>query len=160
DSRREGAASGKSADAYPRLRARRRSRHPLRERPGQTRHFRVQSPRRTEAREPAAAGRRIVSLCALDEAAAGHDLDGMQTFADLVASRKSWLTEVLAPWCALAGVKDLKRAELEWVDIAGKVDPEKTLWFWAWSRFPNLVNADLAAIDEARKVTVVLRDGR
>jgi hypothetical protein len=84
----------------------------------------------------------------------------MQTFADLVASRKAWLSDVLAPWCAQASVKDLKRAELEWVDIAGKVDPEKTLWFWAWSRFPDLVNADLAAIDEARKVTVTLRDGR
>jgi hypothetical protein len=84
----------------------------------------------------------------------------MQTFADLVESRKAWLAEVLAPWCAQASVKDLKRAELEWIDIAGKVDPEKTLWFWAWSRFPDLVNADLAAIDEARKATVTLRDGR
>jgi hypothetical protein len=84
----------------------------------------------------------------------------MQTFADLVASRKAWLAEVLAPWCVQASVKDLKRAELEWVDIAGKVDPEKTLWYWAWSRFPDLVNADLVAIDEARKVTVSLRDGR
>ena len=84
----------------------------------------------------------------------------MQTFADLVASRKAWLSDVLAPWCAQASVKDLKRAELEWGDIAGKVDPEKTLWFWAWSRFPDLVNGDLAAIDEARKVTVTLRDGR
>jgi hypothetical protein len=84
----------------------------------------------------------------------------MQTFADLVASRKAWLADVLAPWCAQATVQELKRAELEWVDIAGKVDPEKTLWFWAWSRFPDLVNADLVAIDEARKVTVSLRDGR
>jgi hypothetical protein len=84
----------------------------------------------------------------------------MQSFADLVTSRKAWLADVLAPWCARASVKDLKRAELEWVDIAGKVDPEKTLWFWAWSRFPDLVNSDLAAIDEARKVTVTLRAGR
>ena len=84
----------------------------------------------------------------------------MQTFSDLVASRKAWLADVLAPWCARANIKDLKRAELEWVDIAGKVDPEKTLWYWAWSRFPHLVNADLVAIDEARKVTVTLRDGR
>jgi hypothetical protein len=84
----------------------------------------------------------------------------MQTFADLVASRKAWLVDVLTPWCAQAALKDLKRAELEWVDIAGKVDPEKTLWFWAWSRFAELVNADLMAIDEARNVTVTLRDGR
>jgi hypothetical protein len=84
----------------------------------------------------------------------------MQTFADLVASRKAWLADVLMPWCAQAGLKDLKRAELEWVDIAGKVDPEKTLWYWAWNRFPDLVNADLVSIDEARKVSVSLRDGR
>jgi hypothetical protein len=84
----------------------------------------------------------------------------MKTFADLVTSRKAWLADVLAPWSAQAALKDLKRAELEWVDIAGKVDPEKTLWFWAWGRFPDLVNADLVAIDEARKVTVTLRDGR
>ena len=84
----------------------------------------------------------------------------MQTFADLVASRKAWLADVLTPWCRQAALADLRRAELEWVDIAGKVDPEKTLWYWAWSRFPELVNADLMAIDEARRVTVVLRDGR
>ncbi|MGE5195514.1 MAG: hypothetical protein ACM3U2_23725 [Deltaproteobacteria bacterium] len=84
----------------------------------------------------------------------------MQTFADLVASRKAWLAEVLTLWCAQAALQDLRRAELEWVDIAGKVDPEKTLWYWAWSRFPDLVNADLMAIDEARKVTMTLRDGR
>jgi hypothetical protein len=91
---------------------------------------------------------------------ARHDLGVMQTFADLVASRKAWLADVLAPWCVRASVKELQRAEQEWVDIAGKVDPEKTLWYWAWSRFPDLVNADLMAIDEARKVTVTLRDGR
>jgi hypothetical protein len=84
----------------------------------------------------------------------------MQTFADLVASRKAWLAGVLAPWCAQAALKELKRAELEWVNIAGKVDPEKTLWYWAWSRYPDLVNADLVAIDEARQVIVTLRDGR
>jgi hypothetical protein len=84
----------------------------------------------------------------------------MQTFADLVASRRTWLADVLRPWCTQAVLKDLKRAELEWVDIAGKVDPEKTLWYWAWSRFPDLVNADLASIDEARRIEVTLRDGR
>jgi hypothetical protein len=84
----------------------------------------------------------------------------MHTFAELVASRKTWLADVLAPWCRQAALKDLKRAELEWVDIAGKVDPEKTLWYWAWSRFPDLVNADLLAIDEARRLTVTLHDGR
>jgi hypothetical protein len=84
----------------------------------------------------------------------------MHTFSDLVASRKTWLADILAPWCAHASLKDLRRAELEWVDIAGKVDSEKTLWYWAWSRFPALVNTDLVAIDEARRVTVTLCDGR
>jgi len=84
----------------------------------------------------------------------------MQTFADLVVSRKAWLADVLTPWCVQAPLKDLKLAELEWGDIAGKVDPEKTLWYWAWSRFPALVNADLQSIDEARRVTVTLIDGR
>ena len=84
----------------------------------------------------------------------------MQTFADLVASRKAWLADVLTPWCRSAPLGDLRLAELEWGDIAGKVDPEKTLWYWAWSRFPALVNADLQSIDEARRVTVTLADGR
>ena len=84
----------------------------------------------------------------------------MQTFADLVSSRKAWLADVLAPWCRQAVVKDLRLAELEWVDIAGKVDLEQTLWYWAWSRFPDLVHAELVGIDETREVTVTLRDGQ
>jgi hypothetical protein len=83
----------------------------------------------------------------------------MSSFSDLVTSRKAWLADVLAPWCRVASLKDLKLAELEWVDIAGKVDPEKTLWFWAWSRFPALVHDELAGIDETRPVTVSLKDG-
>ena len=83
----------------------------------------------------------------------------MKTFADLVASRRAWLADVLAPWCREAALKDLKLAELEWGDIAGKVDPEKTLWFWAWGRFPNLVHSELAGIDETCEVTVSLKNG-
>jgi hypothetical protein len=83
----------------------------------------------------------------------------MKTFAELASSRKAWLADVLAPWCRVASLKDLRLAELEWVDIAGKVDPEKTLWFWAWGRFPKLVHDELTAIDETRPVTVVLKDG-
>ena len=84
----------------------------------------------------------------------------LQTFLDLAASRRAWIEQVLKPWCAQASVAQLKLAELEWVDIAGKVDPEATLWAWAWGRFPGLVNADLGRIDEARQVTVELHDGR
>ena len=84
----------------------------------------------------------------------------MSTFAELVTSRKAWIERELKPWCARAALSQLKLAEQVWLDIAGKVDPETTLWSWAWSRFADLVNADLGRIDEAHEVTVTLKDGR
>ena len=54
---------------------------------------------------------------------------------------------------------DLRLAEFEWTDIAGKVDPARTLWYWAWSRFPQLVHDELAGIDETRAVCVSLKNG-
>jgi len=84
----------------------------------------------------------------------------MQTFSELVTSRKAWIAGELIPWCRRAQLTDLKLAELEWGDIAGKVDPEKSLWFWAWSRFPALVHAELMGIDETREVQLRLQDGR
>ena len=96
----------------------------------------------------------------LDECVVSLHHPPMHSFADLVSSRKTWLADVLAPWCRQAVVKDLRLAELEWGDIAGKVDPEKTLWYWAWSRFPELVHAELVGIDETREMTVTLCDGR
>ena len=83
----------------------------------------------------------------------------MATFDELVASRKAWLSEVLQPWCRSAPLASLRQAELEWNDIAGKVAPEKTLWPWAWSRFPDLVHESLG-IEETAEVEVTLRDGR
>jgi hypothetical protein len=80
-------------------------------------------------------------------------------FEQLAASRKRWIEAVLKPWAQRARRSDLCRAELEWTDLAGKVDPQKTLWLWAWSRFPALVHEDLG-IDEAAEVVVRLRDGR
>lgn len=82
----------------------------------------------------------------------------MSTFADLVASRKAWIENVLKPWCLCASRMQLRLAELEWHDIAGRVDPEKTLWAWAWSRFPGLVHPELSGIDESEQVTVVFKD--
>lgn len=82
----------------------------------------------------------------------------MSTFADLVSSRKAWLADVLQPWCQAAARKDLLLAEQEWTDIAGKVDPEATLWRWAWSRFPELVHESLG-IEETSEVEVRLRNG-
>ncbi|MBS0260739.1 MAG: hypothetical protein JSS02_02185 [Planctomycetes bacterium] len=83
----------------------------------------------------------------------------IKTFGDLATSRKAWLAEVLQPWCRQAAQKDLRLAELEWVDVAGKVDPGKTLWFWAWGRFPALVHDEMSGIDETSPVTVTLTDG-
>jgi hypothetical protein len=53
----------------------------------------------------------------------------------------------------------LKRAELEWADLAGKVDPQATLWTWAWSRFPELIHEQLAGVNETNEVRVTLKDG-
>ena len=83
----------------------------------------------------------------------------MATFDELVVSRKAWLSEVLQPWCRNASLVSLRQAELEWNDIAGKVAPEKTLWPWAWSRFPELVHESLG-IEETAEVEVTLHDGR
>lgn len=79
-------------------------------------------------------------------------------FADLVASRKTWLAEVLQPWCRAAARRDLLLAEQEWTDIAGKVDAEATLWRWAWSRFPDLVHESLG-IEETSEVAVTMKNG-
>ncbi|MBS0204794.1 MAG: hypothetical protein JSS49_17955 [Planctomycetes bacterium] len=83
----------------------------------------------------------------------------MADFEQLVASRKAWIAEFLQPWCRSATLIALKQAEQEWLDIAGKVAPEKTLWPWAWSRFPELVHETLG-IEETTQVEVNLNDGR
>ncbi len=83
----------------------------------------------------------------------------MSPFDELVASRKAWLSDVLQPWCRQASLLSLRQAELEWMDIAGKVSPEKTLWSWAWSRFPDLVHETLG-IEETSEIEVTLLDGR
>jgi hypothetical protein len=81
------------------------------------------------------------------------------TFDELVASRQAWIQTVLKPWAQVARRVDLCLAEQEWTNLAGKVDPTKTLWAWAWGRFPELVHADLG-IDETKAVIVRLHDGR
>ncbi|RPI76119.1 MAG: hypothetical protein EHM42_15030 [Planctomycetaceae bacterium] len=84
----------------------------------------------------------------------------MTRFSELAASRRAWIDQVLTPWCRSATRQDLLLAEHEWTDVAGKVDPNKSLWYWAWGRFPDLVNAELMGIDETAAVTVTLDDGR
>jgi hypothetical protein len=81
------------------------------------------------------------------------------TFDELVASRRIWIEEVLKPWCRRASIAELKRAELEWADVAGRVDPQSTLWTWAWGRFPELVHEPLAGVDETHEVQVTLKSG-
>lgn len=83
----------------------------------------------------------------------------MPTFDDLAASRREWIATVLQPWCMAAPLKELRRAELEWHDIAGRVDPEATLYTWAWSRFPALVHDGMTGVNETHEVRVTLRDG-
>jgi hypothetical protein len=84
----------------------------------------------------------------------------MAGFDELAASRREWIENVLRPWCAQARLIDLKRAEAEWGDLAGRPDPEATLWTWAWSRFPDLVVEGMRGVNETYEVTVTLQDGR
>lgn len=81
------------------------------------------------------------------------------TFEALVTSRKAWISDVLKPWCQQAPRSALLLAELEWTDIAGKVSAEKSLWAWAWGRFPELVHPEMNGIDESSAVTVELKNG-
>jgi len=84
----------------------------------------------------------------------------MPAFAELAVSRRRWIEDVLRPWCLTAPVAELRRAEQEWLDVAGRISPDYSLWMWAWSRFPGLVIADLWRIDEAVELQIELTAGR
>lgn len=84
----------------------------------------------------------------------------MTSFEEMIESRKEWIETVLRPWCRQASLKDLKRAEQEWLDIGGKVATEMTLWTWAWERFPVLTHEGLTGVNETAEVTVALKGGR
>ncbi|WP_010583232.1 hypothetical protein [Schlesneria paludicola] len=83
----------------------------------------------------------------------------MSNFDELVTARKEWINNVLKPWCQGARRSELLKADVEWLDIAGKVTAEKTLWLWAWSRFPELVHENLG-IEETSQIELGLQDGR
>lgn len=83
----------------------------------------------------------------------------MARFEDLAASRREWIASVLRPWCQAAPLAELRKAEQEWQDIAGRIDADSTLWTWAWSRFPNLVHEGLSGVDETHEVRVTLSGG-
>lgn len=83
----------------------------------------------------------------------------MQTFDDLAASRRAWINDVLAPWCRQADRKQLIKAQIDWVNLAGQVDPKATLWVWAWSRFAPIVHDGLPGLSETNEVLVTLKSG-
>lgn len=83
----------------------------------------------------------------------------LSAFHQLSASRRAWIQEVLIPWCRTANLPSLLKAEMEWGDIAGRVDPQFSLWLWAWSRFPVLYVEGLRGVDETWPVRLILRDG-
>lgn len=82
-----------------------------------------------------------------------------ESFEELAASRRNWIDEVLHPWCRKANLKQLRRLEPEWLDIAGRVDISATLWTWAWERFEGLTHPDMSGVNETHQVRVSLRDG-
>ncbi|RLS52292.1 MAG: hypothetical protein DWH91_17040 [Planctomycetota bacterium] len=83
----------------------------------------------------------------------------LSAFLQLSASRRAWIQEVLIPWCRQANLPSLFKAEMEWGDIAGRIDPQFSLWLWAWSRFPGLYVEGLRGLDETWPVRLTLRDG-
>ena len=70
------------------------------------------------------------------------------SFEDLAASRRQWIDDVLRPWCRQATLRQLRQAEIEWLDIAGRVDLNATLWTWAWERFACLTHPEMAGVNE------------
>lgn len=81
------------------------------------------------------------------------------SFEDLAASRRQWIDEVLHPWCCKASLKQLRQLEPEWLDIAGRVDVNATLWTWAWERFAGLTHPEMAGVNETSQIRVSLKDG-
>ena len=82
-----------------------------------------------------------------------------ETFEQLAASRRGWIEQVLRVWCQQASLKELRKAEQEWFDIAGRADANATLWTWAWERFPAIVHPDLPGVHETHLMDVHLHDG-
>ncbi len=83
----------------------------------------------------------------------------LSAFHALSASRRAWIQEFLIPWCRTANVPSLLKAEMEWGDIAGRIDPQFSLWLWAWSRFPVLYVDGLRGLEESYFVRVTMIDG-
>ncbi|MEZ6131760.1 MAG: hypothetical protein R3C59_24135 [Planctomycetaceae bacterium] len=82
------------------------------------------------------------------------------TFEQLAASRRHWIDTVLRPWCQRATLKQLRQVEVEWLDIAGRVDVKATLWTWAWERFPALTHPEMSGVNETSEVQISLQNGQ
>ncbi|MEM9704388.1 MAG: hypothetical protein AAF907_18245 [Planctomycetota bacterium] len=80
-------------------------------------------------------------------------------FTKLVESKRAWLEEVLKPWCRTADLAALRLAEANWIDLAGNVDPQKTLWLWAWGRFEGVVSEELEGFEESLALRLTLKSG-
>ncbi|HQZ69667.1 MAG TPA: hypothetical protein PLY87_31495 [Planctomycetaceae bacterium] len=91
-------------------------------------------------------------------AAETTNITPIHDFEQLAAARRGWIDQVLRTWCQQAALKELRKAELEWFDIAGRADVNPTLWTWAWERFPAIVHPDLPGVHETHPVEVMLRD--
>ena len=83
----------------------------------------------------------------------------VNSFESLAASRRKWIDDVLHPWCQQATLMQLRQAEIEWTDIAGRVDADATLWTWAWERFAVLTHPELSGVNETHCVRVAINDG-
>jgi hypothetical protein len=81
-------------------------------------------------------------------------------FEQLAAARREWIESVLRVWCRQATLKELRKAEQEWFDIAGRADVNPTLWTWAWERFQDIVHPELPGVHETFEVRVTLTDGQ
>lgn len=81
-------------------------------------------------------------------------------FEQLAAARREWIESVLRVWCRQATLKELRKAEQEWFDIAGRADVNPTLWTWAWERFLDIVHPELPGVHETFEVRVTLTDGQ
>ena len=81
------------------------------------------------------------------------------SFEHLAAARREWIETVLRPWCRKSPLKELRKAEQEWFDIAGRADTHPTLWTWAWERFPEIVHPDLPGVNETSELLLTLLDG-
>jgi hypothetical protein len=83
----------------------------------------------------------------------------LNEFEQLASARREWIENILRVWCRTAPLKELRKAEQEWFDIAGRADIKATLWTWTWERFPAIVHPDLPGVNETSQVVVTLKDG-